>query len=195
MVLNSDNTSTFMRVQTHPSHTQKHRFFIIFLQPSLLVFPLWVKLLIVYLHGWAASCMLYTHASWFYEPCFSNLCLVIFALALPGTTQNALWTHNEQDGEFSHFTTAAAAACVWVTMSRQDRVKWETRDSPRIPDLSARVWAGSLGIPSSPSCASAVGGGGVQWDWGRRRNICSSVTPRSLALTSYCTRSLAGYWH
>lgn len=185
-----------MRTQTQPSRTQKHRLFIILLQPSLLVFPLWVKLLIVYLHGWAASCMFYIHASWFYEHFFQSVSGCIGSRS-SRTTQNARWTHNERDGEFSHFTTAAAAAaCVWVTMSRWDRAKREARDSPRIPDLSARVWAGSLGIQSSPSCASAVGGGGGRlWDWGRRRNICSSVTPRSLTLTSYCTHSLAGYWH
>lgn len=178
------------------SHTQKHRLLIIFLQPSPLVFPLWVKLLIVYLHGWTASCMFYTRLL-VLRTFFSNMCPLAFALALPGTTQNARWRHNERDGEFRHFTAAAAAAaCVWVMMSGQDRAKRETRDSPRIPDLSALVWAGSLGIPSSPSCASAVGGGGGGlWDWWRRRNICFSVTPRSLTLTSYCTRSLAGCWH
>lgn len=72
-VLNSYNTSTFMRAQTQPSHNQRHKLFIIFLQPSPLVFPLWVKLLIVYLHGWAASCMFYTHASWFYEHFFQSV--------------------------------------------------------------------------------------------------------------------------
>lgn len=49
----------------------------------------------------------------------------------------------------------------------QRRMKQKARDSPRIPDLSARAWAGSLGIPSSPSCASAGE---------RRRGECDGET-------------------
>lgn len=83
--------------------------------------------------------------------------------------------------------------CV-VSTTGQHRVK-QGADSPHILDLWAQVWAGSLGILSSPSCASA-GTEQEQEEWmmegrqKRRINNWYNITPHPLAQITTHTHSL-----